>query len=303
MTDLVPTASTDQEMHLVAPRRSVGQHLSDLWDYRELLRQLVRRELKVKYKGSALGFAWSLLNPAAMAGIYYLVFVRFLGNAQPDFHIWILSGLLIWQFFASSLLGGAVSVVGNSYLVGKVRFPREVLPLAAVGASLVHFFLQLGVLFVIAFTTRYDLDWAWLPMIVPALVVCVVLASGLAILLSTVNVYARDTQHLLELLLQIWFWLSCVIVSYAGVNGKLTGDGAPSGLLLVNPMTSIVITMQRAIYGRQGLSEVSPGPYLPDGSIWWYLRNLAPVAAAAVLIVVVAIRVFDRAEGNFAEML
>jgi ABC-2 type transport system permease protein len=298
MTDTARPSASDQEMHLVAPRRSVARHLTDLWEYRELLRQLVRRELKVKYKGSALGFAWSLFNPAAMAGIYYVVFVKFLGNPQPDFHIWILSGLLIWQFFATSLIGGALSVVGNSYLVGKVRFPREVLPLAAVGAALVHFFLQLGVLFVIALASRYELDWAWLPMMVPALVVCVVLASGLAILFSTVNVYARDTQHLLELVLQIWFWLSCVIVSYAGIGNNLRQDGVASGVLLINPMTSVVITMQRAIYGSQGVPE-----YLPDGSALWYLRNLAPVFVVAVAIVVFAIRVFDRAEGNFAEML
>src|SRR4051794_12859230 len=128
----------DQEMRLVAPRRSVRQHVADLWAYRELLRQLVRRELKVKYKNSVLGFVWSLLNPAFTAAIYYLVFVVFLPNGVPSFHIWLLAGLLLWQFFSTALVGGTMSVTGNSFLVGKVRFPREVLPLAAVGAALVH---------------------------------------------------------------------------------------------------------------------------------------------------------------------
>jgi ABC-2 type transport system permease protein len=300
---------TDQEMHLVAPRRSVRQHVVDVWNYRELLSQLIRRELKVKYKNSALGFAWSLLNPAFTAGIYYVVFVIFLRNPQQAFHIWLLSGLLIWQFFATSLVGGTMAVTSNAFLVGKVRFPREVLPLAAVGAALVHFFLQLSVLFALALAGRYPIDWAWMPMALLAVAICLLMAASLAMLLATVNVYARDTQHLLEIALQLWFWLSAIIVSYGDMAREIAKRGISSSVMLLNPMVPIITTMQRFVYGKRGLpgvahaNKVDGTGYVPDGSYLWYLRNLGVVFVAACVLFVVAVRVFDRAEGNFAEVL
>jgi ABC-2 type transport system permease protein len=312
MTTLDPRPTADRpsgdppEMLLVAPRRSVRQHLADVWAYRELLSQLVRRELKVKYKNSALGFAWSLLNPAFQMLIYWLVFSIFLGNDVPHFAIWLLTGLLVWNLFTGSLIGGTNSVVGNAFLVGKVRFPREVLPLASVGASLIHFFLQLIVLMAVIVGVGHDIDWAWVPMAVPALITLVVLGSALAILLSAVNVYARDTQHLLELVIQAWFWLSCIIVPYVSIGNQLQERDLPASSLLMNPVTSVVITMQRAFYGESGLpGHLSPDHvgYLPDGSWLWYLRNLGVVFAVSVVLLLLAIRIFDRVEGNFAEVL
>ncbi|MCU1345241.1 MAG: type transporter [Acidimicrobiia bacterium] len=293
-------------MRLVAPRRTVRQHVVDVWAYRELLLQLVRRELKVKYKNSILGFVWSLLNPAFTAGIYYLVFVVFLPNGVPQFHIWLLAGLLLWQFFSTSLVGGTMSVTGNAFLVGKVRFPREVLPLSAVGAALVHLVLQLGVLFAIVAASRFPMDWAWAPMAVAAIITCVVLAAALAILLSAVNVYARDTQHLLEVFLQIWFWLSVIIVPYVSIGAQLDKRGITPNMQLLNPVVPLVLAMQRFIYGRKGLPghvAKSPAGFLPDGSWLWYLRGVGVVALLSVALLWFSIRVFDRSEGNFAEVL
>jgi ABC-2 type transport system permease protein len=152
------------ELTLVSARRSVGQHISDVWRSRELLRQLVRRELKVRYQNSALGFAWSLLNPALMMGVYTLVFSVFLDNGIDDFPIWLLSGQLIWICFASAVSGGAGSIVSNSYLVSKVRFPREILPLAVVGSSLVNFGLQLIVLLGAIVAFQHSIDWSHVPL-------------------------------------------------------------------------------------------------------------------------------------------
>ena len=294
----------DQEMRLVAPRRSVRQHVADLWAYRELLRQLVRRELKVKYKNSVLGFVWSLLNPAFTAAIYYLVFVVFLPNGVPSFHIWLLAGLLLWQFFSTALVGGTMSVTGNSFLVGKVRFPREVLPLAAVGAALVHLMLQLAVLFAIVAVSRWTMDWSFFPTAVGAIFTCLVFVAGLAILLSAVNVYARDTQHLLEVALQIWFWLSAIIVPYVAIGVQLAKRGINPNLQLLNPIVPLVLPMQRFIYGRRALAgHASANGFVPDGSWWWYARNVSIVFVFSCLLLVFAIRMFDRAEGNFAEVL
>ncbi|HEV7865110.1 MAG TPA: ABC transporter permease, partial [Acidimicrobiia bacterium] len=120
--------------------------MKEIAAHRELLLNLVRLELKAKYKASALGFAWSLLNPAMYLVVFYIAFDVILGGGIPRFPIYLLSALLVWNFFTAALNTGTGSVVAGSGLVKKVWFPREVLPLASVGAALVHFFLQLGVL-------------------------------------------------------------------------------------------------------------------------------------------------------------
>jgi ABC-2 type transport system permease protein len=109
----------------------------------ELLRNLVRKDLKVKYKGSTLGFAWSLANPLLLLAVYYVVFQVILPGRIPSFAIYLMSGLLVWNAFSSAVTGAATSVVGNANLVKKVRFPLPVLPLSAVGFAAVHFVLQM----------------------------------------------------------------------------------------------------------------------------------------------------------------
>jgi ABC-2 type transport system permease protein len=286
---------------VVAPQRTVLQHLTGVWRYRELLMNLVRKELKVKYKNSGLGFAWSMLNPAMYLAVFYVVFQIVLGSGIPQFAIFLLCGLLAWNLFSISLGGATGSIVSNASLVNKVYFPREILPLSAVGANLVHFFLQALVLLLALVVARrgVDGDYVWLAL--PALLVLVLLASALAIFLSCVNVYARDTQHLLELVLLAWFWLTPIVYHWGLPAQKLTDAGWPSGLLLLNPMTSIVLALQRALYGSTTFPDGAP--LLPDASPLWYFRNLVIVGAVAVVLLGLALRLFGKLEGNFAEEL
>jgi ABC-type polysaccharide/polyol phosphate export permease len=290
---------SDHELHLVAPRQPVKAHLRDIWRFRELLRNLVRKELKVKYKNSALGFVWSMLNPLFLLVIYGVAF-SILGTAFDYFTIWLLIGLLVWNLFNTSTLAGTTSITGNSYLVNKVRFPREVLPLASVGAALVHFFLQSLVLVVVLAVVRYNVDWAYVWLIPFALVTLLVFAAALAVIFSAMNVYLRDTGHLLELAMMAWFWLSPILYPYMLVADKLVERGVSGNLLLLNPVTAPLITFQRALYGTADI----PGQHLlPDGSPLWYFRNLGIVLAAGIVLFLIAIKIFDRAEGNFAEVM
>lgn len=297
---------------VVEPRRSVARHLAELWAYRELLGNLVRKELKVRYKNSALGFAWSLLNPAMLMVVYTIVFQVILQAGIPYFPIYLLSGLLAWNLFSASLAGGANSITGNHSLVNKVYFPREILPLAAVGAASVHFLLQATVLLAtIAISPlEFDLRWVWLA--VPAVAVLLLVAATLAIFLSAVNVYARDTQHLLELALLAWVWLTPVIYAWHLPASKLEEHGISSGWLLLNPMVSVVTAMQRALYGFHTTAEGSGLPgresgggdlILPAEGQWWFVRNLGVTAAVFAVLFVLAMRWFNRVEGNFAEEL
>jgi ABC-2 type transport system permease protein len=296
---VAPPRSTDRAE--VSARPGTLRRLQDIWRYRELLGTLVRKELKVKYKNSALGFVWSLLNPMLYLVVFWIVFTKFLTNTIPSFPIFLLTGLLPYNLFSAGLGGGTTSIVGNANLVTKVWFPREILPLASIGAALVHFGLQLTVLAAALVAFRYQPSWSYLPLILPALVTLLLLVAALAIFLAAINVYARDTQHLLELVLLAWFWMTPIVYPFAQVRQKV-GDWA-----LLNPLTSIVITAQRAIWGAN-LVTISPAPgktaqvpAVPDLSQWWYLRNLGIAFAVSAVLLVVAFRIFGRLEDNFAE--
>jgi ABC-2 type transport system permease protein len=126
--------SADSPLLEVVPRRRVAEHFRDVWAYRELQLGLVRQQLKVRYKGSVLGFVWSLLNPLLYLVVFYFVFQVFLGSGIPSFPIFLLSGLLVWNLFVGSLPSAAGSIIDNGSLVKKVWFPREILPIASVGA-------------------------------------------------------------------------------------------------------------------------------------------------------------------------
>lgn len=297
----------DADTYEVVPKRSVVQHLADIWRYRELLRQLVRKELKVKYKNSSLGFLWSLLNPAMMVVIYYLVFAIIFKSGIPKFPIWLLSGLLVWNLFSSSLAASTASITGNSYLIGKVRFPREILPLASVGAGLVHFFLQGIVLVATLLLFRHGIAWGYVWLVPLALVTLTLFTAALALALSAINVYARDTQHLLELLLTVWFYLTPIIYPYRFASDRLTNTSIPAFLPLLNPITSVVMAFQRSLYGivetRDSTGAVRTAMLPAHADQLWYLRNLGIVFAITLGLFVVAIKVFDRAEGNFAEVM
>ena len=252
----------------ITHRTTVAESIREIVGHHELLLNLVRLELKAKYKASALGFAWSLLNPAMYLVVFYIAFDVILGAGIPRFPIYLLSGLLVWNFFTAAVTSGTGSVVAGSGLVKKVWFPREILPLASVGAALVHFFLQLLVLIAALSVVRHPVGWAEIPMLPLALFDLILLAAGLVLLLSAANVYLRDMAHFVELALLAWFWI-----------------------------TPIVLVFQRALYGEFGHVL---DPHL---SALWYLRNLAIITAGAVVLAGFALRVFNRLEGNLAEEL
>ena len=290
-------------VRVVAPKTPLAQRLRDIWRYRELFFGLVRKELKVKYKESILGFLWSMLNPATTLIVYYVVFQLILKNGIPFFAIYLACGVLIWNLFSTALPGATGSVVGNASIVKKVAFPREILALAAVGAALVHFFLQSIVLVIFLIAFHYGPDWSYLPLLIPAIVALLLFTAALGVLLAAINVYLRDMQHLLEIALTVWFWATPIVYQY-----RLVADKRPhlAWIYRLNPITPIVLTFQRAIYAnaepRGAGGQIIP--ILPlHTNEWWYLGQVLWVIAFSVLLFVFALNVFGRFEGNFAEEL
>ncbi len=288
---------------LLTARKSSLSRTADIWRYRELIVGLVRKELKVKYKNSVLGFLWSMLNPALTLVVFYFVFQIVLPNGIPFFAIYLLSGVLVWNLVSSSLPAATASVVSNATLVKKVAFPREILPLASIGAGLVHFFLQAIVLIGALVIFRYPVGPRYVALLPVALAVLLLFLGALSILLSAVNVYMRDTQHFVELALLAWFWGTPIVYQYRLVADRLEGR---EWLIFLNPITAVTVTFQRAIYNKVEAIGDSGNviPILPKGAgVGWYLAHLGVVAAGSLVLLVIAMHVFGRLEGNFAEEL
>jgi len=303
------TDRSELNARVVSSRINLRARLVEIWRCRELLVFLVRKELKVKYKNSVLGFVWSMLNPAIVLLVYYVVFRYFLKNGIPDFALYLFSGLIVWNLFGSALNGSSASIVANAGIVKKVAFPREILALAQVGTSTVFFFFQAAVLVIFLAAFQYSPAWRYLPLAAFAFVDLLVLTGALALFLSAVNVYLRDVQHLIEVLLQAWFWGVPIIYSYNTVYDLFQSHHLLilARLYLVDPMTPIVLAFQRALYGHVHVHSLLGThaliPLLATYSYGTFAWMLAIELGAAVLLLLGAMLVFGRIEGNFAEEL
>jgi ABC-2 type transport system permease protein len=258
----------------------------------------------VKYTASALGAVWSLLNPIVFLAVFSFVVVV-LDNRIPDFPVFLLSGLLAWNFFAAAVQSGVNSVVDNANLVKKVAFPREILPLASVGVALFDLSLQSAVLWVFIVVSGHGLAFPdlWIyPLAIAALLVFTTAAS---LWVAALNVRYRDVTHLLNIGLIVWFWLTPIVyqgylvqdalrtVSVAGVDAWT--------LYLLNPMATIVFGFQRALYAI--VDPAGTAPVLPTRSLGWHAVSLTILLLVAFGLLLLAWRSFFHRSGDFAEEL
>ncbi len=300
------STTAERPTRVSTARVGLWERVVAIWRYRELLVLLTRTELKVKYKNSALGFVWSMLNPALYLVVFYVVFQLILGSGIPNFPIYLLSGLLVWNLFSTALAASTSSVVANSGLVRKVAFPREILPLASVGAALLHFFLQGIVLLLALVIFQYDVAFSYLPLLPVALFALLLFAAATGVFLAACNVRLRDTAHFVELALLAWFWITPIVYPYGTVSAKL---GSQSWLYLLNPVADVVLTFQRAIYAQVAPMSTAAGAttrihILPIGrDQWWYLWHLGIVIVVSSALFLLALSYFGRSEGDFAEEL
>ncbi len=311
-TRFVPGQSHDR-VTVVNGKVQLGQRLKDLWLNRDLLVLLTRTELKVKYKGSVLGYVWSMLNPALVLAIYFVVFSLINKNGQPHFAIWLFAGLLVWNLFNGAAMSATGVVVGKAGIVKKVAFPRELLALSVVGVAIIMFVIQVAVLILALLIFGIVPDFTFVTLIPLALLALIVFTSAVSIFLSAVNVYLRDTQHLTEVALMAWFWATPIVYTYGLISAKVSAHPSVLWLkyvYLCNPITPIAMTFQRAIYGKDQYTTTTTtgtvtGTYhiLPSWGVGSYAGLLGVVLAVSVGLFFLALIVFGRLEGNFAEEL
>ena len=296
----------EKQVRVVSARVSTRERLTEIWESRELLIYMVRTEIKVKYKNSALGLVWSLISPAVSLFIFWFVFGYVLKNAYPDFVIYLFSGLLFWNFFQVGVQTGTGVIVSRAGIVKKVAFPREILALSSMGTAGVFFFFQSIVMIIFMVVLHYAPDWQLLPLLIPAFIATALIGSALGIMLSAWNVYLRDLEHLIEVVFTAWFWACPIVYSFWGSIEPQVGR-LGTFIYLLNPMSPVILTSQRVLYAHPVVHLTSKGheafQILPPWHTWVYLVMNLVLIVVGVVLLWVAMTVFSRLEGNFAEEL
>lgn len=260
--------------------------MSDLYRHRQLILALTARDLKARYRGSILGFFWSLANPLLLLGVYTLVFTRFFpDNPITAYPVFLLTGLLPWTFFAAAVLESTVSISSNGGLIKKVMFPAEALPVVVVLSHLVHFALAIPVLLVamLAFTLAHQFTLSATILLVPVLmIVQTFFVAGIAMVVASASVLFRDLRDIITNLMQLGFFITPIIYQIDRVDSRML-----RALLRLNPMTPFVVAYQDVLYwGRL--------PRISDAFL---------MLAYALASIALGMTVFERLRDTLAEAI
>jgi ABC-type polysaccharide/polyol phosphate export permease len=255
--------------------------------YRYLFSQLVRRELRQKYKGSVVGVLWYFVNPLLLMAVYGVMLGPLLKAAKyPDYPLFILAGLLVWLFFAQAVVAAATSFVEQSSLITKVRFPRVLIPAASVTVQLVPLLAMLAVLLPVTLIVRGNPSWSLL--LLPVLFVCLfAFTLGLALVAAGLHAYFRDVQPILTAVMLPWFFISGVLFDLQQLPGVGSHHWAEALLRWVNPMAPFIDLGRSVIWGG-----TSPGA-----------ATVGYVVAAAAISLAIGVLVYRRLEAELAVVL
>jgi len=259
-------------------------NVKTLFSYRELLFSLTKKELKVKYRGSVLGFFWSLLNPILTMLVYSFVFSIVLRAGIKEFAIFLICALLPFNFLSNSVNYGASSIIGNSNLVNKIYFPREIIPLSIVFTNLINFFFELAALFIVLGIMGYKF-YMYLYLLPIIIFIQFFLVVGMTLLVSALNVFFRDLQHLITIIMMVWFFGTPIIYPLSMVPERF------QYIIKINPMTIY------AAYYRNIFYYVK----FPEGTGFPTVLETLSALGITLLIFFAGYYIFKRLEPRFAE--
>lgn len=273
-----------------------GGGLAEAFRARFLLKLLVRKELKVRYRGSVLGLLWSYVKPGVQFLVFYLALGVFLGlnRGTENYAVYLFSGIILINFFTEALGNAARSIVGNGSLIKKIYLPRELFPVASVWVSGVHFFPQLVVLVVACLVSGWHPTALHLVAALGGFVVVALLATGLGLFFGAVNVYFRDFENIVDLLLMVVTWASPVLYVWTMVRDAI----GPGFLVLyqLNPVTIAVEIFHYAFWYPTTSGTAELPPHLL--TLW------LPVGlGTSIIVVLIGQFTFRRLEGRFAQEL
>jgi ABC-2 type transport system permease protein len=285
---------------LVEPGRGAG--LRDVVRQRFLLRLIVRQEMRVRYHGTVLGLFWSYVKPAVQFVVYFVALgiVLRVNEGVEDFAVYLFAGFVVINFFGEAFGNGARSIVRNAPLVNKIYLPRELFPVATTWVAAVHLLPQVVVLLVAALIAGWVPSTGALFSAALGFALVAVLVTGLGLLMAALNVYFRDVENIVDLVLVVIVWTSPVLYPWTFARDQITASWVEQ-LYLANPLTVAVQLFQRAFWfpgAQEAPDNTSVDQLIPD----LFLRGgIALVLSLGVLFV--GQLVFRRLEGRFAQEL
>ncbi len=257
------------------------QKLHELYQYREMIASLVRKDLKGRYKGSVLGFLWTFINPLLQLLVYTMVFSVILKSGIPNYYLHLFVALVPWIFFASSLTTGAKLVLDQKNMIKKIYFPREVLPVAYTISSFCNMLFSFIIVFAVIAVMGLGISLTALPWLIPVMLIQFLLVLGVNLITSSVTVYIRDLEHIMGVLSMAWMYLSPVVY---GID--FVPDSWRSWYLF-NPMAPLILAYRDILYYKRA-------PQLP---------HLGLALAVSLAVLALGALIFSRLQRRFAEEL
>ena len=219
-------------------------NLKDIYQYREMIRMLVRRDLRGRYKASFLGFLWTFINPLLQLGVYTIVFSVIMRNNIEKYYLYLFIALIPWMFFSTSVQGGTTCVLSQKDMVTKIRFPRQALPIAHVTSCFVNMLLCFVVVLLVCLFS-IGLNIIVLPLLIPIMLTEYLLALGICFIVAGATVYFRDLEHIIGIMIMLWQFLTPVMYSVEMVPAELRS------LFMLNPMTPVITCYRDILYYKQ----------------------------------------------------
>jgi lipopolysaccharide transport system permease protein len=269
-------------VHIAPPRGWWNLDVRELWAYRDLLLNLMTRDIKVRYKQTVLGLAWVVLQPLLSSVIFAIIFGNLakLPSDNLPYMVFVFAGMLPWNLFSQTLVRAGNSMVLDARLIQKVYFPRMLIPIGSGMACLVDFAVSCGVMLVLCIVYGVPASWTWLA-IVPMAVLAFLIAVGTSFIFSALNVYYRDFSYALPFVIQTWMYASPLVYSASLVPSRW------QALFALNPMVGVIQGFRWAILGRADFPT----------------QSLLISVAVGLGLCVAGVFVFQRVERSFADVI
>ena len=252
----------------------------ELYNYRELLRTNVKKEIRGKYKGSFLGVLWSFVNPLLMTLVYAIVFPFLLRSTTPHYVTYLVIGILPWTWFTTIIAQGTTTFLSNAGIIKKVYFPREILPISVVTSGLINYLISLLIIAIFLICSGIGFSWyiLYLPLII---IVQYVFSLACVFLTSSINVYVRDAEYIINFLIQMLFYATPILFTLDMFPARF------QKFLVFNPMVTIINSYRDALFYQN----------MPN------LKSLGIVFLACFVFLCVSYKIFKKLEKGFAEEL
>lgn len=255
--------------------------IKNIWNFREMVFELTHRELRGKYKGSVLGFLWTYINPLMQILVYAFVFSQIFSSGIEKFHLYLIVSMFPFNFFTGGVIQGLGSIRYQGDLVKKVYFPRQILPIVSLTVNFVNLLISFGIIYSILLVSGWGIDLKIQMWLIPVMLIEYVFALGLALLLSAVEVYFRDIEHIVSVLMMVWMYVTPMFYSIEIIPEKFLK------FFYCNPMLYIISMYQQILYYKVA----------PD--LTYMLRGLI----FAISFFIIGSIVFKVMEKRFAEEL